>query len=126
MLSLREYLLQVVQSGSQLEVSLLKRRSTTIGADSPRELSRRYLLDVSSFPGVSLVRSLEVFGGSRYILISLACSIMMPTMAAAVRGSCQTSTPAILEAISNFCTVEMGRFLKRRGSLHPPLRLHGR
>ena len=87
MLSLREYLLQVVQSDSQPEVSLLKRRRTTIGADSPRELSRRYLLDVSSFPGVSLVRSLEVFGGSRYILISLAYSIMMPIMAAAVRGS---------------------------------------
>ena len=87
MLSLREYFLQVVQPGSQPEVSLLKRRSTIIGADSPRELTRRCLLDVRSFPGVSLVRSLEVFGGSGYILISLAYSIMMPIMAAAVRGS---------------------------------------
>ena len=64
MLNLREYLLQVVQLGSQPKVSLLKCRSTTIGADSPRELGRRCLLDVSSFPGVSLVRSLEVFRGS--------------------------------------------------------------
>ena len=64
MLNLREYLLQVVQTGSQSKVSFLKRRSTTIGADSPREHGRRCLLDVSSFCGVSLVRSIEIFGGS--------------------------------------------------------------
>ena len=62
MLNLREYLLQVVQPGSKPKVSLLKCRSTTIGADSPRELGRRCLL--SFFTGVSLVRSLELFGGS--------------------------------------------------------------
>ena len=83
--NLREYLLQVVQLGSQPKVSILKRRSTTIGADSPHELGRRCLLDVSSFPGVSLVRSLEVLGGNVFSLI-LACSIMMLIMTAAVSG----------------------------------------
>ena len=85
MLNLREYLLQVVQLGSQPKVSLLKCRSTTIGADSPRELGRRCLLDVSSFPGVSLVRFLEVLGGNVFSL-TLACSIMMLIMTAAVSG----------------------------------------
>ena len=85
MLKLREYLLQVVQLGSQPKVSLLKRRSTTIGADSPRELGRRCLLHVSSFPGVSLVRSLEVLGGNVFSL-TLACSIMMQIMTTAVSG----------------------------------------
>ena len=69
MLNLRGYLLQVIQSGSHAEVSILKRSSTTSGADSPRELGRRCLLAVSSSPSAP-VRSLEVFGGSCYIPIN--------------------------------------------------------
>ena len=96
MLNLREYLLQVVQPGSQPKVSLLKCRSTTIGADSPRELGRRCLLDVRSFPGVSLYAPLRYLEVVDIFSLTLACSIMMLIMTAAVRGSRHTSTPPIM------------------------------
>ena len=69
MLNHREYLLQVVEPGSHAEVSILMRLSTTSGADSSRELGRRCLPAMGSFPSV-LVRSLEVFGSSCFILIN--------------------------------------------------------